>query len=92
MNIEKFRREVEKSAEMANATMANESMSDSNEEFVMDLTFDETDPVRLQQMIQEGVPVTGHVYWRGGFRSPFEAHKYGWRVVARFGPWEMPQA
>jgi hypothetical protein len=70
--------------------MANESLSDSQEEMLDTITFDEADEGKLQELISSGKPVTGHVYWIGGYRSPFEAHKYGLRVVAMFGPWEMP--
>lgn len=91
MDISSFRHQLKHEAEGAYATMANESINDSQEQFLTDIVFDES-PEVVQQKIRAGESITGHVHWMGGFRSPFEAHRYHFRVVAKFGPWEkLPQ-
>ena len=93
MHLRDFRHQIEQEAEDAYAAMANESLSDSQEQYLVDLTFDEPDEEALHRLIEASESVTGHIYWAGGFRSPFEAKRVRHHVVARFGPWEsMPNS
>jgi len=89
MNAHSLRKKIERHADYGNMTIASESMSDSTEPMAPEAFFDVSDE-EVNILIERGDPIRGHIEWRAGERTPFEAKYLDGEFSLHFGRWELP--